>query len=90
MRKVLWISAILVVSLFVFRGVVFADTVEGKVRTVDIGWKRIEISSVTDTKWVGYTEKTKWPDGVTEPSILIGRDVKITLDDLTNKAASVE
>ena len=65
------------------------DTIEGRVKTVDIFSRRLEIDSVTETEWVNYSAKTKLPNGVTDISMLAGRTVKITFDD-AGRAAKVE
>ena len=77
-------------TLIVFQGSVYANTVEGRVKTVDVGSKRLEISSITDSTWITYTPTTKWPEGVTDPSILAGRNVEITTDEGGSTALSVE
>ena len=86
------ISATLMgLMLFAVHGFALADddTIEGRVKTVDIFSRRLEIDSVTELEWVNYSEKTKLPNGVTDISMLAGRTVKITFDD-AGRAAKVE
>jgi hypothetical protein len=68
--------------LFAFGGNVFAEpeVITGKLRTVDSGGEKIEINNVTDTRWVSYDKETKWPEGITNPMLIVGKAVIVTID----------
>lgn len=56
------------------------DIYEGTVKTVESGTRKIELSTSSGRMWVSYDENTKWPEGVVDPSILAGEDVKVTTE----------
>ncbi len=69
---------------------VFADTVQGTLKSVDESAKKMEIDANNGLKSIAYTSKTKWPAGVTAPSELVGENVKVEQDDLLEDARLVE
>ncbi len=90
MKKMMMILAGLMVSLVALSGVSMAAIVEGSVKSVDAAAKKLEISSEAGASWVAFSAATKWPAGVTDPANLVGKNVKVTTDDATSEATSVE
>ena len=85
------LAALLIVALVALQGVALAGTVEGTVKSVDATAMKLEVSTGdTETSWATYNADTKWPEGVTDPSTLVDKKVKITTDETTSVATSVE
>ncbi len=80
----------LVVALVALQGVALAATVEGTVKSVDATAMKLEVSSGDEVSSVTYNAETKWPEGVTDPSTLVDKEVTISTDDVTGVATSVE
>ena len=79
--------------LLIFTGLVrqgFADTVQGTLKSVDEGAKKMDIDTEKGFKSVLYTAKTKCPEDVTSPSELVGQDIKVEQDDLLEEALTVQ
>lgn len=75
---------------FVIGMTVEAGTVEGTVGSVDAAKKTIEVKTAGGSSVVTYTDATKWPAGTTDPATLAASEVKVTTDDATAAAVSVE
>ena len=90
MNKMIFALLLGMMLLTIHRSVLAEDdTIEGRVKTVDIYSRRLEIDSVTELEWVNYSAKTQLPKEITDISMLAGRTVKITFDD-AGYAAKVE
>jgi hypothetical protein len=90
MKTKLMIVACLVM-LVCMQALAFAGSAEGSIKSVDAKLNKLELSSSAGTSsWIAYNAETKWPSGVTNPETLVGRQVKITSDDTTQAATSVE
>ena len=84
------IMAVLVAAFVAFQGAALAGTVEGTVNSVDIATKSMAVSSDAGSSSVTYADTTAWPAGVTDPASLVGKKVKVTTDDVSGQATSVE
>ena len=58
------------------------DKIEGKITKIEVMYQTLEIDQFDQITTVYYTNKTKFPKGITDISMLIGQDVKITLDEM--------
>lgn len=86
MKKILMI----VLALFIaFQGAVLAAEIVGTVESVDQVANTLVIASAEGTSAVSYDAATQWPEGITDPNLLVDKDVKVTTDDATGKAVLV-
>ncbi|MBI3306188.1 MAG: hypothetical protein HYZ84_00070 [Candidatus Omnitrophica bacterium] len=91
MKKMSIVLAGLMMALVAFQSASMAAIVEGSVKSVDAVAKKLEINSEAGAaSWVAFSATTQWPAGVTDPANLVGKQVKITTDDATSQATSVE
>ena len=84
---------LLMVAFVAFQGAIFAaeaSAVQGTVKSVDTAAKKIEVTTATGDSSVAYGDETKWPEGVTDPASLIGKEVKVSTDEATSAAKEVE
>ena len=88
-KRILGLIAVCV-SVIMFGMTSFAGSVEGTVKSVNAAKKSIEISKTEGSSMVMYTDATKWPAGTTDPASLVGSHVKVSTDDATEMAISVE
>lgn len=85
------IMVLLLVAFVAFQGAIFAaNAVEGTLKSVDTAAKKLEVTTVEGDSSVAYGDETKWPEGVTDPSTLIGKQIKVSTDEATSAAAQVE
>ncbi len=89
-KKRLLLAITLLFILTALPLVSFAETVQGTLKSVDTGRKKMEVDSARGISWVVYTSSTKWPAGTTDPSSLVGKTVRVDKDDLLEEAVSVE
>ena len=82
--------AVLMLALVAFQSASMAAIVEGSITSVDAAAKKLEINAASGASWIAFSATTKWPAGVTDPANLVGKKVKITTDDATSQATSVE
>lgn len=87
MKKV---ALFLLVVFVAFQAAAFAGTVAGTVASVDTTMKALNITTDAGSSSISYTDTTAWPEGVTDPASLVGKDVTVTTDDVTGAAVSVE
>ena len=94
MEKFHGIAAASLAVLLVFQTTGYAATdaksFSGTVRSVDTVFETIELTVGTGTETIEYSSATRWPKDVKDPSSLVGKSVKITLDAIGKKAARVE
>ena len=83
--------AMIILTLFVaFQGAILAAEVVGTVDSVVTIASTVAIKAVDGTSSsVSYDALTTWPVGVTDPTTLVGKKVKVTTDDVTSKAVTV-
>ena len=67
----------------------FAAMTEGTIASVDAAGKTLEIKTAEGSSSVMFGDATTWPEGVTDPSTLVGKSVKVETDDTTKEATSV-
>jgi len=87
MKKV---AMFLLVVFAAFQAAAFAGTVEGTVASVDSVASTLEVTTEAGSSSVAYSATTTWPAEVTDPASLVGKSVKVTTDDATGAATSVE
>ena len=88
MKKTL--AIFLTLAFIAMSGIAFAavEAIKGRLKSVDAGGSRIEISNVTESTWLSYDQATKWPEGITNPMLLVGKDIKANME--AGKLLSVE
>ncbi|MFZ5801592.1 MAG: hypothetical protein ACOY3K_00565 [Candidatus Omnitrophota bacterium] len=89
MKKTLQVVVLLVVAVVMLSGVSYAATVEGAVVSVDAEAMALEVATVDGSVQVNYVDTTVWPEGVTDPTTLVGQNVVVEQDDVTLEAVSV-
>ncbi|PIQ85569.1 MAG: hypothetical protein COV74_08755 [Candidatus Omnitrophica bacterium CG11_big_fil_rev_8_21_14_0_20_45_26] len=90
MKKFKLIALTLLLVLVALQTAAMAETIEGKVASVNAETSEIEVIANGDSYWVAYDSSTKWPEGVTKPDELVDSMVKIDADDISYIASSVE
>ena len=88
MKKLILLTVAAVFFAFTSNVFAEAEVVTGKLRTVDSGGEKLEINNVTESRWVSYDKDTKWPEGITNPMLIVGKAVIVTID--KGRAVSVE
>jgi hypothetical protein len=86
MKKVLVLAALVAVAL---QASAFAAEVQGTVKSVVAAESKLELTTETGDQAVVFTAATKWDDGVTDPSTLVGKTVKVVSNDETKAVESV-
>ena len=90
MRKLIILLSLFLVLFTTLQSAVFAEMVQGMLKSVDSGSKKLEIDAENGISKIAYTDSTKWPAGVNDPSTLVGKKVTVNNDDLLEQALSVE
>lgn len=86
MKKVLVLAALFAVA---FQVSVFAAELTGTVKAVVAAEKKLEITTEKGDEAVTFTDATKWDDGVTDPTIYVGKKVTVTSNDETKAVESI-
>ena len=84
------IAIFLLVVFVAFQAAAFAGTIGGTVASVDTAAKTLALTTDSGSSSVSFTDTTIWPEGVTDPASLVGKDVTVTTDDVTGAAVSIE
>jgi hypothetical protein len=82
-------------ALFIFastlgQAVASDDILVGSIKSIDKSTKKIVLNRPVGSTTVTYWDVTEWPWGLRDPLKLVGKKVRIVVDDFTGLAASVE
>ncbi len=84
------IALFLLVVFAAFQAAAFAGTVAGTVASVDLAAQTLALTTDSGSSSVSFSDTTIWPEGITDPASLVGKNVTVTTDDATGAAVSVE
>lgn len=90
MKKFSFTAGVLFIVLSSFQAAAFAGYFQGTVKSVDRIFEKMVLKVGSGTETVEYTNVTQWPNGVKDPTALIGKEVNVRTDSLNGKALAVD
>lgn len=86
MKKAFVFAALFAVAL---QASAFAAEKQGTVKSVTAAENKLELTTEAGDEAVMYSAETTWDEGVTDPSTLVGKTVKVMSNDETQAVESV-